>query len=280
MRTSMFLAVGIGQICMQVPALAAPLLEACAGATYATPAASPTANADEAGLFPVPSNQLGCVRGVSVRADANTTIWRCQVELAEGVEFRDGQPQAGFLVQRSNRIILELPDELMASAYHRFDAINVDLDQDGNREHILAAWNAESNGMGVHSWTIYVFDANWHLAKRFDNVSDWGRSSLVKAPASRRGCDLAITSFQDAPARAANSGGLVLRARFYGVIPRAGTQRTANLTIDEVRDRPTLERRYMRSLEKQRTTWFSREVGSWRGNVADWLNNPATVSRR
>jgi hypothetical protein len=278
MKKSVIVTLATALMCSTAPALATTWLEPCQGLSFLESAALP-ANAEGPDLVSVPANKMGCARGVSLRVDATTTLWRCQVELAEGAEFKEGQPEYGFLIHRANQPLQEMPDELMAGAYRNFEVVKVDLDADGSRENILAAWNGQSNGIGTHNWTIYAFDANWNLIKRFDNVSDWGRSNLVKTPAQRRGCDIAITSFQDAPAISGRARGLVFRATVFSAQPKSAVSRTPDIRLDVADDRPVIERRYTRAFERQRTTWFSRGNWQWRGNVADWFNNPATKAK-
>jgi hypothetical protein len=273
MNKTWMMALTLGIAGLNTSAFGATWLEPCATARYIAGPTSAGTTASQPDLKTPPTNALGCNRGVSRRIDATTTIWRCQVELADGVEFKEGQPEFGFLIARNNSPLQELPDELMAGAFENFDVINVDLDRDGNQERILAAWNGQGNGMGVNRWTIHVFDDTWTLVKRFDEVVDWGRSNLVKSPVARGGCDIAITSFEPV---SPTSTAILLRARVYSVQPRSAVFRRPDISLDVASDRPTLARRYTYALQSQRTTWFSRGAWQWRGNIADWLNNPAT----
>jgi hypothetical protein len=215
-----------------------------------------------------------CQRSTFARTSNNVRIWRCH-NLDNDQARRDGEAGNGFIIQQASAPLQYVSHDILPGNERKFEVIEVDLNGDASREHILAVWDAQSNGMGVHSWTIYVFDTRWKLMKRFEDVSDWARSSLVAAPAGRRGCDIAITSYETiSPPRGGDF--TALRARFY---TGRTTPTTAALMLQEAIDRPTLERRYSQTFERERTNWFSRGKWQWRGDVANWLNNPATQSK-
>jgi hypothetical protein len=259
---------------------AMPALQPCTTATYARPDPAPATSEDgnPSWLQPVPTNQTGCLHGLRMSAGTDLTIWRCQVVLPEGQEFAEGQSEYAFLIQHKDKPLQEYSDALMAGAYQNFEIVTVDLDDDGQRENILAAWNGQSNGLGVHSWTIYVFDAQWSLIQRFNEVADWGDSNLVSAPAGRSGCDIAITSYvEDISLR--RGEGLALRAQFFSL-----SAQTTGPSLISAAERDAVQRRLTNSLMRQRTAWFSEgedtNVWQWRGNVAAWLNHPSTIRAR
>ena len=217
-----------------------------------------------------------CRRSTFARTIDNVRIWRCR-NLENDQARRDGEAGNGFIIQQAGAPLRYVAHDILPGNERKFEVVEVDLNGDASRENILAVWDAQSNGMGVHYWTIYVFDARWKFVKRFDDVSDWGRSSLVAAPAGRRGCDIAITSYETITALRGIDY-TVLRARLFA--GRTVTSTIASLlTLQEASDRPMLERRYSGSFERERTAWFSRGLSQWRGDIAKWLNNPATTSK-
>lgn len=251
-----------------VPALAQAEFRPCRGMAVARPA-SPTDSPTLAGET-VPANAVGCVRGLPLRLDGGTVLWRCQAIAPGDQDLPEGMPDHAFLLERPGRPLALFPDMLMAGRFAAFELISVDLDGDGTAERVLAAWNAQGNGLGVNSWTIRVFDAGWTLRRQFDAVSDWGDGGVVAAPGGRKGCDIAITDFAESRNRRGVEG-ISLRARFY---------RWTGAAVEQAVDRPTLLRRYDRAFERRRTAHFRRaeERGGndVRGNVRDWLSSRST----
>lgn len=213
----------------------------------------------------VPQNTLGCRHGVSLKV-GDATIWRCQVVLADDGDLPEGTPPYAFLIDRPRRERITLPDDLMAGRFTSFEVITADLDGDGRPEHVLAAWNGQGNGLGVNRWTIRVFDRDWTLLGAFEDVSDWGNSSLVRAPQGRRGCDLAVTAFVDSVNRRGVEG-ISFRARFH---------RLAGGRMEVATDRPMRQRRYDRAFERQRTAHFRRGQEE-RGDPGAWLKRAPEV---
>ena len=256
------------------------LLAPCASASYIRPepAIQTSGGGNPAWLQPVPNNQTGCVHGLRMSAGTDLTIWRCQVVLSEGKEFAVGQSEYAFLIQHKDKPLQALSDELMAGAYHNFELIKVDLDGNGQHENILAAWNGQSNGLGVNSWTINVFDAQWNLVQRFNEVADWGNSSLVAAASGRKGCDIAITSYSES-LNFAGGGKLAFIAEFIRLSGPAQVRKLVKAS-----DRPKLERRLTNGFMRQRGASFSKDgdkdAWQWRGDIAAWLNHPSTIRAR
>jgi hypothetical protein len=265
MKTTKALSLVLALTLAPVAAVAASL-QTCAPQSVSRPAAPAPDALPSAWLQAAPANPIGCVHGISFRTNDDTVLWRCQVIPAEGEDLPEGHPEYAFLVIRAGEPMQVLPDELMAGRYHSFELFRVDLDGDGTAEHVLAAWNAQSNGMGVHRWTIRVFDPGWKLLATFSEVADWGNSSLVRAPRGRGGCDLAITGFVESLNRAGRQG-ISLQARF---------QRLMADRMVEAEDRPAIQRRYDRTFESQRTRHFDRAGDDQKGDVARWLSHPDT----
>ena len=220
------------------------------------------------GITEAPPNAAGCERGAGLVAGM-TRLFRCQVLPESGeADIPESSPEYVFLLDRAGQERLVLPDSLMAGRFDAFEVYVVDLDGDQQPEHVLAAWSAQGNGLGVNRWTIRVFDADWTLISTFEDVADWGDSSLVEAAGSRSGCDLAITGFVE-HTNAKGRPGTAFEARFF--------RREASQMV-QAEDRPTLTRRYTFSFQDQRTAHF--EAGDfYKGDVAAWLSHPSTEKR-
>lgn len=217
-------------------------------------------------IVAAPPNMMGCERGVGLRV-GTTDLFRCQVMPAEGQDdIPEDSPEYVFLLDRPGEERRILPDSLMAGRFEAYEVLTADLDGDGRPEHVLAAWNAQGNGIGVNSWTIRVFDTDWSPIATFEDVSDWGDSSLVQAPTGREGCDLAITAFVEHVDRPGRDG-LDFQARFH----RLDAGRMVEAT-----DRPPLTRRFTFAFQDQRTAHFQAEDAPIRGDVAAWLSHPST----
>lgn len=248
------------------PGVAEAALQSCRTASFARPAPA----RDDAALAQTPANTMRCTAGVFVAMDEATRLWRCAASFEDDQDIPEDAPEHAFLLERRGHALAEMPDTLMAGRLRSFDVITVDLDGDGSREYVLAAWNTQGNGIGINSWTVRVFAADWTLLRQFDEVLDWGDNNLVAAPKGRRGCDIAITSFIDSVNRKSVPG-VSFEARFFAL--KAGTMAPAD-------DRPVLQRRYDRAFERQRTRLFERSEDSGdaeiKGDLRRWLSHPAT----
>lgn len=216
--------------------------------------------------IPAPANDVGCERGLRLEV-GNVSLFRCQAVPAEGEEdIPEGSPEYAFLLDRPRQPRTILPDDLMAGRYDAFDVHVTELNGDRRVEYVLAAWNGQGNGIGINRWTIRVFDDAWTLLATYENVSDWGDSSIVAAPPSRAGCDLAITSFVD-DIDARGRRGVAFQARFH---------RLEDGKMVEADDRPILTRRYTFAFQDQRTAHFQTDDEPIKGDVAAWLSDPST----
>ena len=151
---SFVLALTLSPVCA-----AAPSLQRCVPQSLDRPAPPAEGALPSSWLQPAPANPIGCAHGISFRAGDDVVLWRCQVVPADGEDLPEGHPEYAFLVMKAGAPLQVLPDDLMAGRYHGFEIVRVDLDGDGTAEHVLAAWNAQGNGLGVNRWTIRVFDA-------------------------------------------------------------------------------------------------------------------------
>lgn len=220
-------------------------------------------------VVPAPPNAVGCERGVGFKV-GTTDLFRCQVMPAPGQDdIPEGSPEYVFLLDRPGHDRVVLPDSLMAGRFEAYEVLTVDLDVDGRPEHVLAAWNAQGNGIGVNRWTIRVFAPDWTPIATFEDVADWGDSSLVAAPDGRPGCDLAVTGFVD-HVDARGRPGIAFRARFH----RLQEQR-----MIPAADRPALTRRYDFAFQRERIAHFQRHDEPITGDAAAWLSHPSTQAQ-
>ena len=233
------------------------------------PCPTPAVSRPDPAVVAAPANAVGCERGVGLTV-GTADLFRCQVMPAPGQDdIPEGSPEYVFLLDRPGHNRVVLPDSLMAGRFEAYEVLTVDLDGDGRSEHVLAAWNAQGNGIGVNQWTIRVFDADWNVIATFDDVADWGRTSLFTAPEGRMGCDLAITGFVD-HVDAGGRPGIAFQARFHRRLGQGMTPAT---------DRPTLTRRYDFAFQDQRTAHFQRHDEPITGDVAAWLSHPSTQAQ-
>ncbi len=214
-------------------------------------------------LQPVPANPVDCKLGVPFSADTGVTLWRCLIEYPDGSDPPEDAWDHAFLVMKAGQPVQAYRDEVMAGRHEALQVIKADLDADGVRENIAALWNAQGNGMGIHGWTIHVFSNTWQPLARFDDVLDWGRSSVVAAPAGRAGCDLAITDYVESmdPKR---GPGTSMEARF---------QQLKSGRFAEATDRPALQRRLLNGFAAARVAKFERQPWDDEGDVALWMSH-------
>lgn len=167
------------------------------------PCPTPAVSRPDPAVVAAPANAVGCERGVGLTV-GTADLFRCQVMPAPGQDdIPEGSPEYVFLLDRPRHDRVVLPDSLMAGRFDAYEVLTVDLDVDGQPEHVLAAWNAQGNGIGVNQWTIRVFDADWNVIATFDDVADWGGPALsprrMAGPAATwLSQDMSITSMRAA----------------------------------------------------------------------------------
>jgi hypothetical protein len=216
-------------------------------------------------LEPVPvPNPANCDIGVRIDTET-TTVWRCRVNIPETAVDGDWQWQQAIMIVSSQSPILYYRSELMANEYDRFEIIKADLDRDGNRENILATWDSLGNGMGVHTWTVRVFSANWQLISPAYEVKDWGPSAIIKSQKSNR-CEIAITSWVEDSSR--RNIGIAFEARFVSLV---------NGALRPSTDMPILRRRFTNNFQNQRNETFETPGGNFEGDPAKWLSQASYV---
>lgn len=259
---------------VMAPTFVAAAVAPCPGVQVAAP--SPftwNESLPMGGLTPTPPNNVGCTHGVRRILRDGTGVWRCLVNTpedapeAEPVKNAAGEdvypPSHMLLVSRPGQPLITLPADVMAGRYDAFSIAAVDLDGDGSRERVVSVWNSQGNGLGVNQWSVHVFDAGWNLKATLEDVEDWNTSSIVAAPAGRRGCDLAVTTFRDGwEARRGN--GLYFTATFH---------RYADGALSPAADRQMLSRRYTLRFERQRAADMRRSENFDRSNVPAWMSD-------
>ncbi len=234
--------------------MAAQALTPCRNMAVVQPPHIPaTDEAPLGGLRPTPENPVNCTLGLPLEAEPGVTLWRCLTEWPDDIEPPEDAWSHAFLLVRDGQPMQTFKDDLMAGYFHAYQVIKVDLDADGTEERVLAAWNAQGNGLGIHAWTVRVFSADWRLITRYDEVIDWGRNSLIQA---KMGCEIAITTYVE------RDGG--------GVAFEAGFVRLADGRMAES-ERAPVRRRLTFNFQKQRRDHFERDEDNLEGDVAGWL---------
>ncbi len=218
-------------------------------------------------LRPTPSNPIGCVHGISFAPLPELRLWRCQIVPPEGQDLAEGSSEHALLISFRHQPWQALPDEVMAGRYRSFEIISIDLDGDGDSEHVLATWNSQGNGLGINRWTVRIFSSDWRLMSTHREVLEWSPRNLVLAPASRRGCDLTLTSFIESRDSRGREG-ISLEARFLRF--DGGEMLPAD-------DRATITRRYDRRFEAERNAHYRRTGYQESGDVLRWLSHPDAV---
>lgn len=209
-------------------------------------------------LEQVPANPVGCIAGRRFPADAGVTLWRCIVDSPDDEPANTSWSHA-LLIIREGQPIQSYRDTLMGGRFDAWHVLKVDLDADGAEEQVVALWNDQRNGLGINSWTIHVFSNTWQPLGWFDEVLDWGPSSVVAAMPRRSGCDIALTSYED-------EGAVAFEARFI---------RLEDGRLVAATDRPPVRRRLTAAFQHQRTAHFNRDDSLVEGDVAAWLDASA-----
>lgn len=225
-------------------------LAPCAGVHLMRPPAAAKA------LEPVPANPAGCTLGHRFPVEAGVTLWRCLVVAQNGAESR-GLWSHALLVMREGQPVHSYRDTLADGRFDAWHVLGVDLDDDGAEERIVALWNRQEKGSGINAWTIHVFSNTWQPLGWFDEVFDWGPSSIVAAMPGRAGCNIALTSYEQE-----GSGTVALEAAFI---------RLEDGRLVEATDRPPVCRPLDVEFQRERTAHFSRDENRAEGDIAAWL---------
>lgn len=216
-------------------------------------------------MQPAPPNVHDCVSGVPLTVELGATLWRCAVETPDEQEpMPDGWTDALMLVREGKRT-RAWQESVMAGQYDAFHVATVDLDADETPERIVATWNAQGNGLGINHWTIRVFSQEWDMIGFYQDVQDWGPSSIVNSPPYRAGCDLAITRYVDESEDAEQGDAMMLEVRFVRM--------TAGHMVNAV-DRERLYKPLTTSFQRQREAHFERSDNGVEGDITAWLKAP------
>lgn len=238
-------------------------IRACAATTVIEPARASIESIEPPPLSPAPANAAGCAEGVGVDAGAGVAVWRCRMDRPEGAEDDPKAWSGALLIVRDGAPTQAFRDFAMAGRYDAFHIIAADLDGDGAQERVVAAWQAQGNGLGVNWWAVRVFDADWRLIGALDDVLDWGRRSIVAAPAGRAGCDIAVTAWvEDEDPR--RGEGVAFEARFL---------RVAHGELRKARDRAPVRRRLLNAFSAERNATFERAPSLLEGDIPAWLSH-------
>ena len=219
---------------------------------------APTDPQGLAQMQPTPPNPVNCVAGVPLVVDDKTTIWRCVIDHPEEEDSYIREWSDAVLLVQEGKWMRAWRDTVMAGRHDAFHVLTADLDADGRPERILATWNAQGNGLGVNHWTVQVFDDDWSLIGQYEDVQDWGPSSVVMAPPFRAGCDLALSQYVEA----ADTGTTELQVRFARMV--AGRMVRAS-------DRAPLHRRLTTAFEQERVKHYERDGSGVEGDITAWL---------
>lgn len=250
-----------------LPMVAQAALVACPAEVLRPVYDAATDEQPQGGLQPVPANGVDCTVGVPLVVDPGVTLWRCRVDFPEGDGSEPYEPDEdawsnALLVVRDGQPAQAYRDELMAGRYGAWHVIKADLDGDGRGERVVAMWNAQGNGLGVNHWTLQVFSADWTPMGASFEASEWSAGSLVKAPASRTGCDIAVASWVEDSSTGRD--GIALQATFL---------RLHDGVLAEAADRPPLRRRYTNAFQRERTAHYESnlEHDGIEADVPAWL---------
>lgn len=198
----------------------------------------------------------------------------CRRLVVSGAEGEDApQDSSRFWVEGRNGHVLAQWAE--AGTFYQsfgFDLVRLDLDGDGQVEHVVAHHESEGNGMGVRTWTLYVVDGRRPDARPLAfTSSDHGDDAFVR---TRRGWRLLATAWEDGqdPRR---GHGLYFTGRLYRYDGDRGT-----LVPDAAE--PVRRRRYLNAFASERGRTYDAETvrglpgqTPWR-----WLQHASTARLR
>jgi hypothetical protein len=240
-------------------------LAANAQAAWTSPCASKQVLRPTGAQQPRPAlpNQAGCTRGYRIEARPGLAFWRCDDDGA-GTMNLDNAAASAILVEQDGRIVQSFADEAQGGGLDTWMVVGADLDGSGQRSWTIAAWNSQSQGMGINTWSLHVVDPGGRHAGSLPDIADWSPDLIVRASGAARGCTLATSRFTDGA-----SGAMTWIVGF---------KRLVGGRLAAEPGRATLQRRYDRAFERERTAWFSRPGFNPQGNPIAWLA-PATPVR-
>lgn len=210
-------------------------------------------------LKDIPKNSANCNKGMMINV-GDAQIWRCRIDYENPYD----DWESAFLIFKNGKEIFKAKDEVLAGMYETFYSISADLDGNGKSENIVALWNSQGNGLGVNTWTLYVFDNQWRQKGKAIETRDWGPNSFVKA---KKGCDTLITDWAEDFSKKPSGTGY--RGVFYSF---------TNNGLSKSKGRPILMRRLYDSFDIERGEFReASEENQYIGDPIGWLSRNSYI---
>jgi hypothetical protein len=237
-----------GAIAMVAIALTLPTsataFERCPGKAIVRPAANATP-------LPVPASRAPCTQGYRLQASPTLAFWRCD----DG--GNGAMSSAAILVEQNGRVRDTFSDAVSAGALSSWHLIGADLDGSGRNTWIVATWNAQSQGLGINSWTLHMFTPYGRLITKTSGIGDWSPDLVVKAANNTAGCAVGLARY------VGNSQGQTSwRVQFH---------RTTRTRLVREQGRTTYVRRLTTTFQQERAAWFSQPGFVTEGDPKTWL---------
>ncbi|WP_042446244.1 hypothetical protein [Azospirillum sp. B510] len=216
--------------------------------------------------MPIPPPAPGLPLALLLAAASPPTLQTCPVPVAEAVETAEAgacmikhcaspmpdlsvcrciggsppqAPTAAYTVRRGTgerhwSVTLDdrIPDQMGA-----MDVALADLSGTGTPSLVIAELAAVSNGVGIHSWTLTILEAQppFRTLATAETV-EYGPGTLARRPDGETGCDLLIVTPEDV-CRTGETAGVVLsgqwmRLRADGLRPLGSRPRPSNRYVD------------------------------------------------
>lgn len=235
-------------------------MKACANIKIEKPIVAAHADDDfNTYLKDVPKNSANCDKGIAIE-NGDTQIWRCRIDYEN--PYKDWE--SAFLIFKNGKEIFKAKDEVLAGMYETFYSISADLDGNGKSENIVALWNSQGNGLGVNTWTLYVFDHQWRQKGKAIETRDWGPNSFVKA---KKGCEVLLTDWAEDFSKKPSGTGY--RGVFYSF---------TNNGLSKSKSRPILMRRLYDSFDIERGEFReASEENQYIGDPIGWLSRNSYI---
>jgi hypothetical protein len=240
------------------PALAqAPVVQPCASKLVLRPAPGTEPQA-------VPANRAGCTQGYRIEARPGLAFWRCD-DAGAGTMRADTAAAAAVLVEQDGRIVRHVDDEAQGGGLASWMVVGADLDGSGQRSWAVTTWTGQSQGIGVHSWSMSISDPSGRPVTSRTDIADWSPDLVVQAVGQQRGCAIGTSAY------VSGRGGQTLwRVSFSRIVGGRWVAEPG---------RPDFERRYTQAFQRQRTAWFERPGFQTEGDPITWLAGASAVRR-
>lgn len=213
-------------------------------------------------LLNTPANSANCNKGIKIEIEG-AQIWRCRIDYDK--PYKDWE--SAFLIIKNGKEIFKAKDDLMAGMYETFYSIKADLNADGKSENIIALWNAQGNGMGVNTWTLYTFDNAWKQKGKAIETRDWGPNSFVK---TKNGCDIIISDWAEDFSKKPSGAG------YKGVFYSYGSN-----GFTKAKGKPILMRRLYDSFDIERGEFREKsDENQYIGDPIGWLSKNSYIVKK